>query len=407
MPAADGDDPGSFVVAPALARLLDLRRGTDGLRLVYMLLFGLGVAIYPLLFFKLFGSLRAALVAPFALLAGLLFVIGNADVYWASGWAVLVLAPILLWIAIRRPRWTAGWLAIVALGASLATSLRAGAGLGVALACLALALIASQGWRSRALSVAVVIAAYLAVTPLGVAAVERYRDAQLSAPLASDSPSSHLFWHPLYLGLGFLPNRYGITWRDSIAIAAAQRVDAQAPYPSSAYDHVVRGLFMKALREDPGQVASIEWRKTIVAVGRAPVILILAILAVLLIALAEAAWLVALLVLVPCALTGILSGLVGVPDAEYVEGWLGVLVLLAALGIGLAASLGRHGLIRVWRDELRWRRPAVKVAAATCAMVLVAAAVTPELSARCRNWQGSVSLTQCGGSTYPLPLQRQ
>jgi hypothetical protein len=402
VPAGGGDDAGSFVLGPALARLLGLSRGVLGLEALYLLLFGIGLASYPLLFYELFGSLRAALAAPLALLAGLLLVVGTADVYWSGAWAPLVLGPPLVLVAIRRPSRSILWLAGIALAASLATSLRSGAGLGICVGCAIAALTIDRRWSRRLTGLLAVVIAYLAIAPGAIALVEAYRDARLHHPLAVSTPSSHLFWHPLYLGLGSAPNRYGLRWKDQIAIHRAEHVDPNARYPTGAYDAVVRTLFIRLLKHDPSFVADAEGRKVVVAVGRAPVLSILAILALYVFALYDRIWLRALLVLAPAAVLGLAGGVVGMPDAEYLEGWLGTLLVIVFIALGLILSEGLDGLRRIRERVGRWRI-ASGVAAAACVATLVAALLTPGLSSSCRRWQGPRSATSCGGYEFPLP----
>ncbi len=50
----------------------------------------------------------------------------------------------------------------------------------------------------------------------------------------------HVFWHPLYLGLGVVSNHYGIRWNDNNARAYVKRVDPTAPYLSARYESALR-----------------------------------------------------------------------------------------------------------------------------------------------------------------------
>jgi hypothetical protein len=405
-PAAGGDDGGAYLFAPAIGWLLGTS-GVNGLHVLYLLLFGAAIAAYPLIFWGLFRSKPAAFMAPVALTAGLLLAVGTTDVYWAPAWAILALGPPLLLVATRRPPRSPLWLGLIALGAGLATSLRAGAGLGVVLGCLLAAWALPLRRLHKAGAAALIVAAYLAVTPGLIRLAEDYRDAHSLQPRVFDSlPSSHLFWHPLYLGLGFLPNRWHIRWDDAIGIERAARIDPSASYPSADYDAIVRRLFFDAVDSAPGEVAGIEARKAVVVAGHMPVLTALA---------AGGLWL--LLVLEPAAalrrrlpmlaavpVLGAMAGLIGTPDHEYIQGWIGALVLLAILGSAALIAAGRDrfgALRRAVRDH-----GMVSAATAVVAIAMVAAVTAaPAIRESCRKWQRTDVGIACGGTVYQLPVR--
>ena len=110
----------------------------------------LPLAAYPLLFEKMFGSVLAGLLAPVALLAQFRFMPDN-DIYWISGWAIVLGIPIVC-VALRlNPHRAAIPLVLAAVMASFATSIRSHAGLPVAVAALIVMVWLRTTWRHRAL----------------------------------------------------------------------------------------------------------------------------------------------------------------------------------------------------------------------------------------------------------------
>lgn len=128
-----------------------------------------------------------ALSAPFAIATG--------ATYWVPAWTV--------WMLVARPAW---WLAIIV------APFRS-------VAALPAILLAGRRWWLAAIGV-------VAVTALA---------------------GSHLIWHQLYIGLGWFPNPWGITYSDSSGAAASL-----APYASARYEADLRGLFLSHVLSQPG-----------------------------------------------------------------------------------------------------------------------------------------------------------
>ena len=72
---------------------------------------------------------------------------------------------------------------------------------------------------------------------------------------ASSLPNAHPVWHATYLGLGYLPNRWGIRWDDAFGFHAAQRVDPKVVLLSPHYEQIIRHLYFTAVKADPGWAA--------------------------------------------------------------------------------------------------------------------------------------------------------
>jgi hypothetical protein len=253
------DDPGIYVYLPEAGRVLGVHDPLVLLKWFTLGSFALLAGFYPLLFFELFGSIAAGVVSP--LLLGAFSFLGNSDIYWVPGWCALFCLPVLMLVAARR--WSGRSVAIcvgIAVVASYASSIRSQAGVGVAIAAIALVLLRERTWRRRAGAAALVAVAYLAIQPGLMRGIETYRDHVIASYIrthpgwASVSNSGHPFWHSAYIGLGYLPNRWGIVWKDASAEAAVRRVDPTAPFLSSRYSSILEHRYFTILREDPGFV---------------------------------------------------------------------------------------------------------------------------------------------------------
>ncbi len=78
-------------------------------------------------------------------------------------------------------------------------------------------------------------------------------------------PSAHAqrhgISHNLYIGLGTIPNKFGIKWLDDDAARAVQKVRPGTTYASPEYFSVLWDLYLEHVRESPREVVRIYWEK--------------------------------------------------------------------------------------------------------------------------------------------------
>ncbi|MDX6513377.1 MAG: hypothetical protein QOE36_2881, partial [Gaiellaceae bacterium] len=335
-PAGRADDKGLWLYLEPVSRATGNR---DLPSLLHWWFFAptlaLLLALYPLIFAELFGSLAAGVAAPLLVLVTLPR-LQLSDIYWASAWAPLLGIPLVL-LAYRRStaRRFPVWLTLIVLVAGAASTLRSNAGLGVALAAAIAALLRVRGWRSCAAVVAVLAVGYVATSNTLVSGVRHERDAAVGVAGFDDSPIAHPLWHPAYLGLGyFTDNPYGIRWLDDSGFEAARRVDSQVHTGSTHYEAILRGLYLHIVRTDPGFVAHTYASKAIVALKDAGYLLWVLPAAAAMAVLGGRRERRYLLMALPAAPIGIASPMLGLPLRFYSLGWYAALVLLLALVVG-------------------------------------------------------------------------
>ena len=255
--AGTTDDEGIYLYLPLLGHWTGQHDPERLMQWLFTVCFGFLILVLPAIVFAIFDSVAAAVVAsPLVLIA---FNLTNSDLYWIQAWIALLGIPGLVlahrsWQGGRRRQ--AGWLLVgIATAASFATSIRAQAGLGVVIAGAGVALFSGgrprtrSAWTKRLALILALAAAYASVG-LAFDGVRAYRD-HVAAPAPSEVGTSHPFWHPAYLGLGFLPNRYGIVWSDSVAADAVQREAPGATYLSPRYERTLRHLYLALVEHDP------------------------------------------------------------------------------------------------------------------------------------------------------------
>ena len=91
--AAHTDDPGIYLYLPEAGLALGIHDPRILLKLLALASFALLALVYPLVFYELFGSVAAGVVAP--LLLGAFTFLANSDIYWVSGWCPLLCLPLL------------------------------------------------------------------------------------------------------------------------------------------------------------------------------------------------------------------------------------------------------------------------------------------------------------------------
>ena len=194
-------------------------------------------------------------------------------------------------------------------------------------------------WRTLAV-LAVMVLAYISIGTFAITAIRDHRDHRLGVSLSVNHPQSHPFWHPAYLGLGYLPNNYHIRFLDSIALA---RVEHDAPgtaYLSSKYESVLRKAYVETVRDHPfevlGQYAAKAW-VTLADTGLYLLLVILTMPAL------RSLWVKRrlgrwLLLIAPSLLVMFAPTLVAIPLQVYEEGLYAAVGFVAIIGISFTIA---------------------------------------------------------------------
>jgi hypothetical protein len=331
------DDEGIYVYIPLLCRMFGVSDPLSMLRYLYVALYGLAAMVYPVMFYRLTRSLAAGFLAPLMLLVCALSM-GFDDIYWIPAWGMFVLLPVVYLLARDWPRFGFVGLLGVALAASLLSSIRGDSGLGVAIA--ASIVLLTHRWRWwRALPALVLLATtYLSINAFLLSAIRAHRDSRIGdgGALTRNQPTMHPLWHPAYLGLGYLPNNYGIYFSDRVA---ADRVQSEAPgtvYLSKRYESVLRRAYFSVVRKHPIEVVKQYAAKAIVTTADTVhyiLIVLLTVPAMLLLGpdrRIRRRW---VLLTVPALIIGFLPTIVAIPMQGYEEGFDGALGVIGILGL--------------------------------------------------------------------------
>jgi hypothetical protein len=384
-PAGISDDEGLYVYLPLLCRLFGVADPVSMLRYLYIALSALAVTIYPLVFYRLTRSLVAGIAAPLILLACILSM-GFNDIYWIPAWGMLTLLPLIYLLVQRWPRF--GLLALVALcvAASWLSSIRSQSGLPVAIAAVIVLLARRWRWWRSLPALALLAVAYISVTTLLFGAIRAHREHWLgSRTIGKSEAVAHPLWHTVYIGLGYLPNDYGLHYRDGVAGKLLQREDPGAPSFSALEATVLRRAFFAFARRHPLEVVRQYAAKALVSAADAAPYLIVVLLtmpAMLLLGPERRIRRRWFLITLPAILIALLPAMVAIPLQGYEEGLYGAVGVLGIVGLcwalerGEASARARGGLrpaLRALRAELsvarRLRGPLWRSVRISCALV--------------------------------------
>ena len=335
------DDPALYLFSEWTAKLtgFPIDRAIDAFFWAAILL-AVGLGAWG--FTRLFKTWPARLVgyAGCALMAREAYKI--ADVQCACVFPILALIPLLLslpeWKERQGPRWLVGAVLVgLVCGYTNLTRMQAGTGVFLFAGTLLLFLKSMPIRWKALLGMALVLGMVLPTVHFRI--LEKKRDAFLvqNVPGYEVREVRHPVWHPMYIALGYIPNKYVAPYDDSTGFAAVKAVDPDAPLLSPRYEAVMKGLVLKMVTEHPGFALWQLWLKWWVIVG---LVLRFGNIGLVLAFWVKPSWRLALPFLPAMALYAI-PGLIVSPVRHYV---LGVYLTAAVFGVwmtGLAIDRWR------------------------------------------------------------------
>lgn len=157
-----------------------------------------------------------------------------------------------------RPSWTAALLAtgllILAVGSLLREAVGSMALLMTIVVGLWAAIYGPRERRHLAAIAAILVAAVLASQSSRIVVAARDWAYSLDA---AEYPATHGMSHTLYIGLGIVPNKWGIEYLDAVGRDAVTAADPGITNYSHAYFRTIRELYFAKWREDPAEMIRI------------------------------------------------------------------------------------------------------------------------------------------------------
>ena len=336
-----GDDEGIYVYIPLLARLFGVGSPAMIIRYCYVGLVSLTAIVYPSIFYRLTRSLLAGFAAPIALLACIMSM-GYFDVYWIPAWAALALLPLLYLLVSDWPRLGLALLLAVSLIAGWVSSIRANTGLGIAASAVLVLLLRRWPWWRTLPALALLVTAYISINAFVIGAVRANRERWLAVhdpravAVVDKEGTAHTLWHTAYMGIGYLPNRFGLFYSDSVPEELVHREAPSMQFLSARYEAVVRRAYLRFVRDHPLEVIRQYAAKALGTAGFAARYLLLVVLTMpAMLSLGPGRrtrwrWVI---VTLPALFVLALPPMVAIPNYPFDQGMDGVIGMLGILGL--------------------------------------------------------------------------
>ncbi len=400
-----GDDEGVFVYIPLLGRLLGVTDPVSMLRYLYVALASLTALLYPTIFYRLTRSPLAAVAAPLMFLVCILS-LGFVDIYWIPAWGALLLFPLVFLLARDWPQFGLLAIAAISLAAGLLSTIRSYSGLGIVLAAALVLVLRRWRWWRLLAALAMLAILYLSINTFVFSAIRADRDHRLgSAANTLVLTSSHAVWHSAYAGFGYLPNRYGIRFVDTIPRALVEREAPGTRYLSRHYEAIIRDAYLRMVVGHPWETIRQYAAKAFVLLAdTTPFLLIVLLTLPAMLMLGPETRIVRrwCLLTIPAVILGVLSVMLGLPRQSYEQGLYGVIGVVGIVGVcwmlrNVEAIVRERGMptrVRISRQAFAdrhtvgWRCARLSVAAV---VVLAAVAIGANgVRHESNRWQGGV-----------------
>ena len=266
-----GDDPGILELVPTLSRLTGLSlTATYDISIIFSIAGGLFIGYAC--FWKLYPERQLRWIG-----AGIFLCLGlaeaRADEYMFQISPLIAGIPWLLYFALaRRPYAVTVSAAILAFLCSWCSLVRAGT-IPIGMTFLITMFIMRRHIQKPFVPCLLLI---LACVPSIV--FERSLIARRDAALArvgetATAPDSHVLWHTLYIGLGFIPNSEVPEYRDAVARDKARSIDPTATYASARYEAIIKHEVWSIVKRKPMLVIGILTAKASVVMFLAMILL--------------------------------------------------------------------------------------------------------------------------------------
>jgi hypothetical protein len=225
------DDPCIYYFIPWIAKKAGLSIDV-AIDLFFASLLGIGLIIATACFLCIFKHWSSRLISVVALLLLTFVTYHYSDVYIAFFLGVTSTVP--LFLLFSRTSYPETW----KLGLSVAFSglvigycnlIRSHSGTGALLFILSWVLVSKTVSTKQKLFSSLLLLVFTSLPFIHFNTLETKRDEFLSNINSNHRhvSISHTFWHPIYLGLGYLLNNYGIEWSDSIGLIKATSINPQ------------------------------------------------------------------------------------------------------------------------------------------------------------------------------------
>ena len=255
VPAVTADDIGIYCLIPKMCYHFGLSLDSAILWFFNFITFG-SLAFGLFGFFLLYRSWIARIISWSGLLFASLIVCkyGFTDVYRAAS-IMLAIIPLSLYFLHKntQSKWLPTFLFCTGMAAGFFNYIRGHSGTTALVFVLGLLLLNSAfAWRKKAWLCLFVAGGFVLPIIYFNHQYHLYKTyAQSHFPHQNLDSGVHVFWHQIYIGLGYLQNPYGFAYDDNVAIAKVHELNAKIAYPSKESEHLLANELMHFTQQHP------------------------------------------------------------------------------------------------------------------------------------------------------------
>ncbi|MBI4532289.1 MAG: hypothetical protein HY709_12300, partial [Candidatus Latescibacteria bacterium] len=344
-PAGFSDDVGIYYVIPKIAYTFNISID-QSMNLFFIGLVLVSWALGIIGSFLLFRTWLSRVVAFVGLLLLSLIVLKVGDVYLVPPSVAVAIVPFFLFFAKDKP-FNISFVACIFLsgiGIGTAHYLRSHAGTAVVIFIVSLLILYCRMHRREKLILAAALGAGVLVPIVYFQTLLDRRDAYLMShyPEHRQVLRHHVFWHSVYIGLGFLNNTYGIQYLDEVAIEKVRSISPDVVYLSQEYETTLRNEVLRLMKDAPLFVLTNVFAKIGVI---SFYLLVFANVGLLTAVLHPKTWSLELAFWIGMAFNA-LFGILIIPNPPYLLGFIAFATLYGIVSINHTIESG------VWRDRL-------------------------------------------------------
>lgn len=251
IPSGYTDDLGIYYFIPWIAKTFGVPTAID-IFFGTMLLMGATIAIFC--FAIIFKHPLSRLISSIGILLLTFASYKYSDVYIAPYFAVVATLPTFILLKEKKCVSKGVWfLACLISGLLLGYSniIRSHAGTG-ALIFLASWIILNEGSKQKWIFGFVLLTAFC-IPYAHFHVLEHHRDQFLTQSVPGYRPQqiAHPKWHSIYIGFGYLQNKYGITYIDTASYEKASSIKPDVIYCSAEYEDILKNACFELIKKDP------------------------------------------------------------------------------------------------------------------------------------------------------------
>ena len=271
LPSGGADDVGIYYFVPKIANLLDVNVAAATNIFFSGLLF-ISLVIGSIGFLLLFKNRLAQGISIVALLLLTLVSWEIGDVYIAKTVAAVTVLPLFLYFIKNKKFSLIFYFFMFGVGLVIGFNhlIRSYSGLATSVFILSMLVFLNITWKQKmALVIVFSVGVLIPTTYLSTALNKRDAFLIKNEAMVEGNLRQHALWHNVYLGFGYLDNKYGIEYNDYVAYAKVASVvpkNNYRPY-NQEYEDILQREVVKLVKNDPLFVIRTVFSKAGILIG--------------------------------------------------------------------------------------------------------------------------------------------